>query len=76
VLPSLERVMQTNCYKNFEIVSTNINSLYQAFQDRKEINEPLLKEFFKFNNILDQNRKIYLKDYVPNLEKYRKNYIS
>jgi sulfatase maturation enzyme AslB (radical SAM superfamily) len=76
VLRSLERVMQTNCYKNFEIVSTNINSLYQEFQDRKEINEPLLKEFFKFNNILDQNREIHLKDYMPNLEKYRKNYIS
>jgi hypothetical protein len=76
VLQSLERVMQTNCYKNATILETTINSLYQRFQDRVEINDPLLKEFFKFNDLLDQNRNIHLKDYVPVLEKYREKYVS
>ena len=74
VLRSLERVMQTNCYKNFEIVSTNIDSLYQQFQERTSLDTPLLKEFFKFNDLLDQNRKIHLRKYVPMLDKYRKKY--
>jgi MoaA/NifB/PqqE/SkfB family radical SAM enzyme len=76
VLKSLDRVIQTNCYKNFEIVSTNIDSLYQQFQDRKDLNESLLREFFKFNDLLDQNRKIHLRDYVPALDKYRGRYVS
>jgi len=76
VLRSLERVMQTNCYKNVTILKTTINSLYQQFQDRTELNEPLLKEFFKFNDLLDQNRNIHLRDYVPVLEKYREKYVS
>jgi sulfatase maturation enzyme AslB (radical SAM superfamily) len=76
VLQSLERVMQTNCYRESEILETTINSLYQQFQNRIEINEPLLKEFFKFNDLLDSNRNIYLQDYVPVLEKYREKYVS
>ena len=74
VLRSLERVTKTNCYRNVEMLASTIDSLYQQFQDRKEVNSPLLKEFFKFNDLLDQNRKIYLRDYVPNLEKYRDTY--
>ena len=74
VLRSLERVTQTNCYKNNEILATTIDSLCHEFQTQQPINEPLLKEFFKFNNLLDQNRNIHLGDYVPNLEKYRNKY--
>jgi hypothetical protein len=76
VLRSLEKVMQTNCYKNIDILKTTINSLYQQFQTRAEINTPLLREFFKFNDLLDQNRNIHLRDYVPVLEKYREKYVS
>lgn len=74
VLQSLSRVMLTACYKNNIVLKTTIDSLYQKFQDRTEVNELLLQDFFEFNDKLDQNRKIYLKDYVPRLEKYRKNY--
>jgi sulfatase maturation enzyme AslB (radical SAM superfamily) len=73
-LRSLEQVMQTNCYKNNKILSSTIDSLYQQFVHRTEINQPLLKEFFKFNDLLDQNRKIYLKDFVPNLDRHREKY--
>ena len=76
VLRSLEKVMQTNCYKNIEIIKTTIDSLYYEFQARVELNEPLLQEFFKFNNLLDQNRKVHLRDYVPNLDRYREKYVS
>jgi pyruvate-formate lyase-activating enzyme len=73
-LQSLDQVMQTNCYKNNKILSSTIDSLYQQFDHRKEINQLLLKEFFKFNDLLDQNRKIYLKDFVPNLDRHREKY--
>ena len=76
VLRSLERVMQTDCYKNNEIVKTTIDSLYYEFQTRVELNEPLLQEFFKFNDLLDHNRKVHLRDYVPNLDRYREKYVS
>jgi sulfatase maturation enzyme AslB (radical SAM superfamily) len=75
-LQSLERVMRTNCYKNSDILASTVDSLYQQFQDRIEINEPVLKEFFKFNDLLDSNRNIHLRDYVPVLEKYREKYVS
>jgi molybdenum cofactor biosynthesis enzyme MoaA len=76
VLRSLEKVMQTNCYKNVDILRTTINSLYQQFQTRVEIDTPSLREFFKFNDLLDQNRNIRLQDYVPVLDKYREKYVS
>jgi hypothetical protein len=74
VLRSLEKTMHTKCYKNNEILATTIDDLYEKFQARLNVNQPLLKEFFKFNDILDQNRKVYLKDYVPNLDRYRQQY--
>lgn len=73
-LRSLEGVMDTNCYKNNEMLTTTIDSLYQKFQARNEVNSLLLKEFFKFNDLLDQHRQVYLKDYVPNLDRYREHY--
>ena len=74
VLQSLERVTHTNCYKNNEMLATTIDSLYQKFEDRTEVDSVLLKEFFEFNDLLDQNRKVYLKDYVPNLDRHREQY--
>lgn len=74
-LQSLAQTMKTNCYKNNEILSTTIDSLYQQFENRTEPDHELLQKFFKFNNLLDQNRKIYLKDFVPNLDRYREKYI-
>lgn len=74
VLRSLEKTMHTKCYKNNEMLATTIDALYEKFQARLDVNQPLLKEFFKFNDILDQNRKVYLKDYVPNLDRYRQQY--
>ena len=75
VLRSLDKVIQTDCYKNSAMLKTTINSLYQRFQNRTEVNTLLLNKFFKFNDLLDQNRNTYLKDYVPVLEKCRKNYV-
>lgn len=74
VLQSLKQVTTTNCYKNNKMLSTTIDSLYQQFENRTEVDQLLLKEFFKFNDLLDQHRKIYLKDYVPNLDQYREQY--
>lgn len=74
VLHSLERTTKTDCYKNNEILATTINLLYQKFETRVNTNSVLLKEFFKFNDLLDKHRKVYLKDYVPNLDRYREQY--
>jgi hypothetical protein len=71
VLRSLERVMLTNCYKNHNVLKTTIDSMYQQFEERIEVNIPLLKEFFKFNDLLDNHRTVHLHDYVPELDKSR-----
>ena len=34
-------------------------------------NKAQLKDFFKFNDLLDNHRGVYLKDIVPELEKFR-----
>jgi MoaA/NifB/PqqE/SkfB family radical SAM enzyme len=71
VLRSLERVMLTNCYKNHNVLKTTIDSMYQQFEERIEVNISLLKEFFKFNDLLDNHRTVHLHDYVPELDKSR-----
>lgn len=76
VLDSLRRVMQTNCYKNNIMLATTVNSLYQQFEERTDVNKPLLKEFYKFNDLLDRSRNVHLRDYIPTLEKYREKYVS
>lgn len=72
VLRSLERAQKTHCYKNSQVAKSNIDYYLGYFQDRSQLDLSKLKTFFEFNDMLDQNRKIYLRDHVHDLEKYRR----
>jgi hypothetical protein len=75
VLSSLDRVMLTNCYKNNNILATTVDSLYQQFEKRVDVDQSLLEEFYKFNDLLDHSRNIQLKNYIPTLDRYREKYV-
>lgn len=73
-LQSLARVQQTYCYKNSSVVRTNIDYLHDYFKQGHVPDPAKLKEFYRFNNLLDTHRNIKLGDYVPVLESYRQQY--
>jgi pyruvate-formate lyase-activating enzyme len=71
VLDSLQQVKSTDTYKNNLLLSGTIDFLYEQFQKQHSVDQQLLEEFFEFNDLLDQNRAIQLKDHVPLLDKHR-----
>lgn len=66
----LVKITKLNCYKNDQLLNSFINGLISYYENPK-INVQTLKEFFEFNDKLDQSRNIQLKDYIPELEEYR-----
>lgn len=68
VKPDLEKIFDTNCYKNDRLFRTFIDSLIN-FKEQTDIK--LLTKFFEYNDRLDQSRNIRLKDYLPDLDKFR-----
>jgi len=46
---------------------TCIDSLYNHYSQRPNCDLKLLKEFFDYNNRLDQVRGVNLEDYIPEL---------
>lgn len=71
VVENLTLVTDLNCYKNDNLLASFIDGLIDHYRTRTEFNHTQLREFFKYNDLLDQNRNIYLRDYIPELEKYR-----
>ena len=71
-LEGLTRATQTKVLKNHnKKIEAIINSLIDHFSQRPDLNIEKLKEFFNLNDKLDQSRFVYLKDYVPALDKFR-----
>lgn len=71
VLNNLRLIRNLNCYKNDPLLSSFIEGLINHYSNNIEYDNDKLQKFFKFNDLLDQNRNIYLRDYIPELEKYR-----
>ena len=71
VLQSLYRIRSFACYKNDSLFASSIDGYIRHFENNHTVNHLLLSEFFKFNDKLDQSRDIKLKDYLPELDKYR-----
>jgi len=69
VLESLSKVKQTNCYQNDPLFASSINGYFKHFKDCHVQQD--LSNFFQFNDLLDQSRKVRLLDYVPALDFYR-----
>ena len=74
-LQSLYRVQSFDCYKNDSLFASSIDGYIHYFENHHTVNHLLLSEFFKFNDKLDQSRDIKLKDYLPDLDKYRYNVV-
>lgn len=69
-LEDLQKVTNTDCYRNNRILANSIDSLINQFQNH-QLDLSALCKFFEFNDKLDQNRHISLKDYLPELDNYR-----
>ena len=67
----LINVTGLNCYKNNQLLKSFIDGLISYYAEPKLIDVKKVKEFFEFNDKLDQSRNIQLKDYIPELEEYR-----
>ena len=68
----LNRVKQTNCYKNSALLfQERIDSCLDYFLHQHQVDQAQLKEFFVHNDKLDLARSIRLIDHVPVLDKYR-----
>jgi pyruvate-formate lyase-activating enzyme len=68
----LMKIPKLNCYKNSQLLKSFVDGLILHYQEPKSIDIEKIKEFFEFNDLLDQSRNIRLKDYIPELEEYRK----
>ena len=73
VLESMDRCKQTSVYySNGKSCKTTIDSLYDYYSNNPTCDLKSLKEFFKYNDKLDQARNVRLVDYIPELEECRK----
>jgi sulfatase maturation enzyme AslB (radical SAM superfamily) len=72
VVDSMKRCMKTNIYhSDGKSLASGINSLYHHYSKNPKFDKQLLKEFFVFNDKLDQVRNVKLIDYIPELEACR-----
>jgi phage protein U len=60
------------CYKNDTLLQSFIDGVIKHYQQYPLVNVNKLREFFEFNDKLDQSRNVKLADYVPELEAERK----
>jgi hypothetical protein len=73
VLRSMERCTKTNVYHgNGRSSGTMVDSLISIYTNNYQCNTQKLKEFFEFNDRLDQSRNSKLADYIPELALARK----
>ena len=71
LLEKLDKIKNLNCYKNNQLLKSFINGLIEKYSVDKTINLEKLKLFFEFNDKLDTSRNVRLKDYIPELDKFR-----
>jgi len=69
IVNCLKNIKKLNCYANDTETKSIIDDLDNYYSTNKD--KQNLKEFFRFNDLLDKSRNIKLKDYIPELEEYR-----
>lgn len=72
VLKNLSNITQLNCYQNDALLASFIDGLIHHYQ-KLNLNSKQLKDFFEFNDLLDTSRNLFLGDYIPELEKWRRS---
>jgi len=69
-LDNLEKIKSLKMYKENDVFRSRLDAIISNLQQiSTDTNK--LKEFFKFNDLLDKSRNVNLKDYVVELDKYR-----
>lgn len=72
VIDSMERCKNTRVYwSDGKSCRTGIDSIYNHYKSGPECNVENLRGFFQYNDQLDRIRGVFLKDHIPELEKYR-----
>ena len=70
---SLTRITKTSVYHaDGRATRSTFDALLAHYQTKPNFDPVALGKFFKFNDQLDQGRKMFLKDYIPELENCRK----
>jgi|694.fasta_scaffold17000_12 hypothetical protein len=72
VLNRIRKIKKLNCYKNDKLLQSFIDGIVCYFETPQSIKLEKLKLFFEFNDRLDESRNIQLKDYIPELDQFRK----
>jgi sulfatase maturation enzyme AslB (radical SAM superfamily) len=73
VIESMKKCQQTSVYhSNGKSCKTSIDSILQHYSNNPVCDLQQLKNFFDYNDQLDQARGTELKDYIPELEAARK----
>lgn len=73
VLESMERCRKTRSYYiDGKSVKATIDSIYDHYSKSPSCNLEDLRDFFEYNDQLDQARNVKLGDYIPELEECRK----
>ena len=70
-LDSLTRIQKLVCYANDPLLASSIDGYINQFENH-QIDFASLAHFYNINDKLDQSRNIQLKDYLPELDNYRK----
>lgn len=70
VLANLEKIKTLDKYRNDVTFNREINGITKRIQSTQP-DLAQLKDFFNFNDRLDQSRKVKLADYIPELEQCR-----
>jgi hypothetical protein len=72
VLESLYQIQKLTCYANDPLLASSIDGYINHFENQHVIDFTSLTQFYNINDQLDQSRDIQLKDYLPELDNYRK----
>ena len=73
-LADLARLTTSSFYARDESFQSKVD-YYIAEIQKSDLNLVALRDFFKYNDMLDRSRDIKLNDYIPELEACR-NYIT
>lgn len=63
VIDNLVKIKTLNCYKNYKLLASLIDALVVYFENRQTLDLNFLQSFKNKNDLLDNNRNVFLKDY-------------
>lgn len=66
-LEDISKIQTLNCYRNDPLLSSFVDNLIKYYNRAATLNTVALNNFKKFNQLLDKNRGVDLKNYSPKL---------